>query len=85
MFSDFSLLGDYLGIVIPLGISAACSTLMCLVSAKEAGDPYPVRETMIVDGIGTCIASFFGSPFGTVLYVSTSIMFVIVVVDLFVC
>jgi AGZA family xanthine/uracil permease-like MFS transporter len=41
---------------------------MCLVSAKEAGDPFPVRETMIVDGIGTCIASFFGSPFGTVVY-----------------
>lgn len=69
MFSDFSLLGDYLGIVIPIGISAAASTLMCLVSAKEAGDPYPVRETMIADGIGTCIASFFGSPFGTVLYI----------------
>lgn len=26
---------------------------MCLVSAKAAGDPYPVRETMITDGIGT--------------------------------
>lgn len=24
---------------------------------------------MIVDGIGTMIASFFGSPFGTVIYI----------------
>jgi adenine/guanine/hypoxanthine permease len=24
---------------------------------------------MIADGIGTCVASFFGSPFGTVLYI----------------
>lgn len=32
-------------------------------------DPFPVRESMIVDGIGTCIASFFGSPFGTVVYI----------------
>lgn len=69
LFSDFSEVKDYLGIVIPIGISAAATTLMCLVSAKEAGDPFPVRETMIVDGIGTCIASFFGSPFGTVVYI----------------
>jgi AGZA family xanthine/uracil permease-like MFS transporter len=75
------------------------AALMCLVSAKNAGDPFPVRgvyiaregplhyllsrsialttftlstpltETMIVDGIGTMIASFFGSPFGTVVYI----------------
>lgn len=69
LFQDFDLVKDYLGIVIPIGISAAATTLMCLVSAKEAGDPFPVRETMIVDGIGTCIASFFGSPFGTVVYI----------------
>lgn len=69
LFADFSIVKDYLGIVIPIGISAAATTLMCLVSAKEAGDPYPVRETMISDGIGTCLASFFGSPFGTVVYI----------------
>ena len=50
MFREFSLIKDYLGIVIPIGISAAATTLMCLVSAKEAGDPFPVRETMIADG-----------------------------------
>jgi len=44
LFNDFSEVGDYLGIVIPIGISAAATTLMCLVSAKEAGDPFPVRE-----------------------------------------
>ena len=69
MFQDFSSLPDYLGIIIPLGISATATTLMCLVSAKEAGDPFPVRESMIADGVGTCIASFFGSPFGTVIYI----------------
>mmetsp|Transcript_3457 Transcript_3457/g.8222 ORF Transcript_3457/g.8222 Transcript_3457/m.8222 type:complete len:634 (+) Transcript_3457:154-2055(+) len=69
IFEDFSLIKDYLGIIIPLGISATATSLMCLVSAKEAGDPFPVRESMIVDGIGTMIASFFGSPFGTVIYI----------------
>ena len=37
MFNEFKLVKDYLGIIIPIGISAAASTLMCLVSAKEAG------------------------------------------------
>ena len=69
LFADFGEVSDYLGIVIPIGISATATTLMCLVSAKEAGDPFPVRESMIVDGIGTMIASFFGSPFGTVIYI----------------
>ena len=69
LFSDFSAISDYLGIVIPIGISATATTMMCLVSAKEAGDPYPIRESMIMDGIGTCVASFFGSPFGTVIYI----------------
>lgn len=37
MFKEFALIKDYLGIVIPIGISASATTLMCLVSAKEAG------------------------------------------------
>ena len=69
LFEDFGEVKDYLGIVIPIAISATATTLMCLVSARQAGDPFPVRESMIVDGIGTMIASFFGSPFGTVIYI----------------
>lgn len=34
----------------------------------RAGDPYPVTESMVADGIGTIIASLFGSPFATVMY-----------------
>lgn len=69
LFADFDLAGDYMGVIVPLGITAASSTLMCLVSAKEAGDPFPIRETMLTDGIGTMLTSFFGSPFGTVIYI----------------
>jgi hypothetical protein len=54
LFSDFSLVADYLGIVIPIGISAAATTLMCLVSAKEAGDPFPV----VRHGSFQCCCSF---------------------------
>ncbi|CAN0344518.1 unnamed protein product, partial [Ascophyllum nodosum] len=60
---------DYMGIIFPIAISAVGNSLMSLVSAKAAGDAYPVTESMIVDGIGTIICSLFGSPFGTVMYV----------------
>ena len=30
---------------------------------------YPIRETMISDGIGTLIGAILGSPFGTVIYI----------------
>lgn len=69
LIDAFPIIKDYLGIVIPIAISATATTLMCLVSAKQAGDPYPVRESMIVDGIGTMLSSCFGSPFGTVIYI----------------
>ncbi|CAM9464258.1 unnamed protein product [Ascophyllum nodosum] len=64
---------DYLGIIIPIAISTVGNSLMSLVSAKTAGDAYPVTESMIVDGLGTIIASLFGSPFGTVMYFGHSV------------
>jgi len=69
VFDNFADIPKYLGTIIPLGISAAATSLMCLVSAKEAGDPYPVRTSMIFDGIGTCLAACLGSPFGLCLYI----------------
>lgn len=69
LIDGFDFVQDYLGIVIPIAISATATTLMCLVSAQQAGDPYPVRESMLVDGIGTMASSVFGSPFGTVIYI----------------
>jgi AGZA family xanthine/uracil permease-like MFS transporter len=71
IFENFSDVVPYLGLVIPLAISASANSMMCLVSAKEAGDPYPVHESVIIDVVGTCISSFFGTPFGTAQYVST--------------
>jgi AGZA family xanthine/uracil permease-like MFS transporter len=69
VFENFELGQPFWGLILPWGITLPAMTLMCLVSAKEAGNPYPVRETMIVDGLGTMLASLFGSPFGTVVYI----------------
>jgi AGZA family xanthine/uracil permease-like MFS transporter len=65
----FTDIGPYFGVVLPFSIAASFTDMMCLVSAQKAGDPYPIAETMIIDGIGTLIGAIFGSPFGTVVYI----------------
>ena len=51
-----------------LAIAASAGDLMALVGAYNAGDPFPIPETLIVDGLMTILGSILGSPFGTVIY-----------------
>ena len=37
------------------------SVQMALVSAQQNGDPYPIGETLVVDGVTTIMAALFGS------------------------
>jgi adenine/guanine/hypoxanthine permease len=60
---------DYMGVVLPFSIAASFGDMMVLVSAQKAGDPYPIRETMIADGVGTLLGALMGAPFGTVVYI----------------
>ena len=53
----------YLPIIIPLQINNFLTTLQGLESAKEAGDNYPERQSMLMDGVFTLIGSFLGNPF----------------------
>lgn len=59
---------DYLPIVIPLQLANFLTTLQGLESAAVAGDKYPVKTSMTMDGVGTIIGSFFGNPFPTTVY-----------------
>lgn len=59
----------YLSIIIPLAVMNFFGTMQCLESAAAAGDSYPTRSTMVVDGIGTTIGSLFGSCFPTTVYI----------------
>jgi len=68
-FEGFGEIGPYIGTVLPFSIAASFGDMMCLVSARKAGDPFPIRETMVSDGIGTLIGAFLGSPVGTVVYI----------------
>ena len=64
MFENLNEITPYLSTTIPTAISIAIGTIQCVESAKRAGDFYPTREAMFADGIGTLIASLFGSILG---------------------
>lgn len=59
----------YLSISIPMGIMAFFGTLQNIESASAAGDTYPAMPTLAMNGIGTIIGSFFGSPFPSTVYI----------------
>lgn len=44
-------------------------TLGSLLDVRFSSQAYPIRETMISDGVGTLIGAILGSPFGTVIYI----------------
>ncbi|CAF1316945.1 unnamed protein product [Rotaria sp. Silwood1] len=69
IFAHMNKIGPFLSITIPTAISIAIGTIQCVESAKRAGDFYPTRESMFADGIGTIIASFFGSFLGMTTYI----------------
>ena len=64
LFAAFNQIGPFLSTTIPTAVSIAVGTIQCVESAKRAGDFYPTRESMFADGIGTIIASLFGSFLG---------------------
>lgn len=58
----------FLPVIIPLQINNFLSTLQGLESAKMAGDSYPERRSMIMDGVSTMTGAIFGNPFPTTVY-----------------
>ena len=67
-FKGLKYINPYLQIIIPLEVANFIATLQGVESAALAGDRYPVRRSMLVDGISTIIGSFFGNPFPTSVY-----------------
>jgi AGZA family xanthine/uracil permease-like MFS transporter len=59
----------YLSISIPMGVIAFFGTLQNIESASASGDTYPAMPTLAMNGIGTMVGSFFGSPFPTTVYI----------------
>jgi AGZA family xanthine/uracil permease-like MFS transporter len=58
----------YLSIILPMSVLDTLVSLQILESVKLAGDDYPTRPSLVVNGLATLGAAAFGSPFPTTLY-----------------
>lgn len=68
VLAGFKGIVPFLPVIIPLQINNFLSTLQGIESARMAGDSYPERRSMIMDGICTLTGSLFGNPFPTTVY-----------------
>ncbi|HOW81083.1 MAG TPA: NCS2 family permease [Spirochaetota bacterium] len=59
----------YLSIAIPMGLMSFFGTLQNIESASAAGDSYPAKPALLMNGIGTIFGAAFGSPFPTTVYI----------------
>merc|ERR1719271_1535647 len=62
-------IGDCITTLFLVGAVSFTATMTCVESASAAGDDYPMAETMIIDGVGTCIGALFGGIFSTTVYI----------------
>jgi AGZA family xanthine/uracil permease-like MFS transporter len=67
LMSEHSL--SYLSVIVPMGLFNLIGSLQNIESAEAAGDSYPTRPSLAVNGIGTLAASLFGSCFPTTIYI----------------
>ena len=66
-FSSYMIM--FLPVIIPMGLFNLLGSLQNLESAEAAGDTYPVKSSLAVNGMGTIAAACFGSVFPTTIYI----------------
>jgi AGZA family xanthine/uracil permease-like MFS transporter len=59
---------EFLPIFLPMGFVFLLGSLQNIESAAAAGDSYAPRPSLMVNGLGTLVAAFFGSPFPLSIY-----------------
>lgn len=59
----------YLSVILPMGIFNVVGSLQNIESAEAAGDAFPTRPSLAVNGLGTIAAALFGSCFPTTIYI----------------
>jgi AGZA family xanthine/uracil permease-like MFS transporter len=59
----------YLSVIIPMGLFNLVGSLQNIESAEAAGDNYPTRPSLAVNGLATLAAGTFGSCFPTTIYI----------------
>jgi len=60
---------QFISIIVPMGIFNVLGSLQNIESAEAAGDAFPTKPSLAVNGLGTMIASLFGSCFPTTIYI----------------
>lgn len=58
-----------LSVILPTGLLGALASVQNIESAEAAGDAYPVRPAMTINGLGTIAAACFGSAFPMSIYI----------------
>jgi adenine/guanine/hypoxanthine permease len=59
----------FISVIIPMGVFNVIGSLQNIESAEAAGDSFPTRSSLLVNGIGSLAAALFGSCFPTTLYI----------------
>lgn len=59
----------YFSVILPMGLFNVVGSFQNIESAEAAGDSYPTRPSMAVNGLGTLAAALFGSCFPTTIYI----------------
>lgn len=59
----------FLAIIIPMALFDLIGSLQNVESAEAAGDSYPTRTSLLVNGAGTIVAALFGSCFPATIYI----------------
>ncbi|SHF93100.1 SulP family inorganic anion transporter [Ornithinibacillus halophilus] len=75
-FEGFGLLfgtaATIFAVVLPITIYNAIETMNNVEAVGALGDKYDIKESMIVDGIGTMIGPIFGGAFPTTVYMAST-------------
>lgn len=59
----------YIAVVVPMGLFNVIGSIENLESASAAGDHFPTKPSLIVNGATSLLASVLGSPFPTSIYI----------------
>ncbi|HMV41360.1 MAG TPA: NCS2 family permease [Leptospiraceae bacterium] len=71
LFDVFTLqnIKEYSSVILPMGLFNVIGSLQNIESAEASGDKFETRSSLAMNGVGTIIGSFFGSPFPTTIYI----------------
>ncbi|KAA3607455.1 MAG: NCS2 family permease [Candidatus Scalindua sp. AMX11] len=59
----------YISVIVPMGVFNVVGSLQNIESAEAAGDKYNTFSSLLANGIGSVVASLFGSCFPTTIYI----------------